>query len=119
MRVTTPAIWAAVTAAVAACGGSSSTSSPAPAPSPAQPSGFVITISGMAFSPLNLHVPAGSTVTVVNRDGVDHSVTSETAANMFTPGSVGGVQFDTGLFLGTRTFSIPANAATGTMVPYY
>jgi plastocyanin len=73
----------------------------------------------MAFSPLNLHVPAGATVSVVNMDGVQHSVTSETAPNMFTPGSVGGVQFDTGLFLGTHSFSIPANAATGTAVPYY
>jgi plastocyanin len=73
----------------------------------------------MAFSPLNLHVPAGATVSVVNKDGIQHSVTSETAANMFTPGSVGGIQFDTGLFTSTASFTIPANAATGTVVPYY
>jgi plastocyanin len=122
MRFTTSILCVAASAmAVAGCGGGTTYGgSAAPAPTPAAPTtGATITISGMAFSPLDLHVPAGGTVTVVNRDGVQHSVTSETAANMFTPGSVGGVQFDTGLFVGTHTFSIPANAATGTVVPYY
>jgi plastocyanin len=130
MRFTTSVLCVAASAMlVAGCGGSSNNGSAAPAPTPSTPStpstpaapaaSPTITISGMAFSPLNLHVPAGATVTVVNKDGFDHTVTSETAANMFTPGSVGGVQFDTGLFTGTRTFSVPANAATGTVVPYY
>jgi len=127
MRFTTSILCVAASAmAVAGCGGGTTYGgSAAPAPTPAAPTpaapttGATITISGMAFSPLDLHVPAGGTVTVVNRDGVQHSVTSEAAANMFTPGSVGGVQFDTGLFTGTHTFSIPANAATGTAIPYY
>lgn len=119
MRFTTSVICVAASAmAVAACGGSSSSSS-APAPAPAAPAEPTITISGMAFSPLDLHVPAGATVTVVNRDGILHSVTSEAAPNAFTPGPVGGIAFDTGQFTGQRTFSIPANAATGTVVPYY
>jgi plastocyanin len=118
MRVTTPVVWAAMSAALAACGGSSSSSAPAPAPVPSG-SGPTITISSLAFSPLDLHVPPGATITVVNRDGMLHSVTSEATANAFTPGSVGGIAFDTGQFTGVRTFSIPANAATGTVVPYY
>jgi plastocyanin len=56
-----------VTSIAAGCGGSSS--EPAAA-SPA--SGFVITISGMSFSPLDLHAPPGATITVVNRDGEVH-----------------------------------------------
>ena len=128
MRFTTSVLCAAASAMViAGCGGSSNNGSAAPAPTPATPStpaaptsSPTITISGMAFSPLNLHVPAGATVTVVNQDSpLQHSVTSESAPNMFTPGSVGGVQFDTGLFTGTHTFTVPANAATGTAVPYY
>ena len=67
----------------------------------------------------NLTVAPGTTVTVVNKDSTGHTVTSESAADAFTPGSVGGVQFDTGVFTGTRTFVIPASAANGTVVPYY
>ncbi len=95
-----------------ACGSSSS------APAVSQP-GFFITISGMSFSPLDLHAPAGAIVTVVNEDGIDHSVTSEASANAFTPGSVGGVAFDTGAFTGSRSFTLPANAPNGTAIPYY
>lgn len=108
---------------LAACGGSSSGSSPAPTPTPTPtvggPQSFQLTISGLAFSPLDLQVPAGATVTVVNKDAMQHSVTSEASPGAFTPGAVGGVQFDTGPFTGTRTFTIPANAATGTVIPYY
>ncbi len=100
---------------VTACG-SSSSSSAAPPP---QASGFVITISGMAFSPVDLRVPPGATVTVVNRDGMTHSVTSEAHSNDFTPGSVSGIAFDTGAFTGTRTFTVPGGAAANTVVPYY
>jgi plastocyanin len=81
--------------------------------------GFSITIQGMAFSPIPLAAPPGATVTVVNQDGMAHSVTSEAAAGDFTPGAVGGVQFDTGPFTGQRTFTIPANATDGTVVPFY
>lgn len=82
--------------------------------------GFVITISNLAYSPLSLAVPPGATVTVVNNDGMPHSLTSESAPGRFTPGAVGGIQFDTGQFSsGQRTFTIPAGAAAGTVVPFY
>ena len=102
--------------ALASCGGSSSggggsVSGLGP--------GFYITIQGMAFAPSELAVPPGETVTVLNQDAMQHSVTSEAAAGDFTPGSVGGVQFDTGQFTGRRSFTIPANAPDGTVIPYY
>lgn len=78
-----------------------------------------ITISGFAFSPQNLNAAPGATVTVVNKDPTPHSVTSESAPGAFTPGAVGGVQFDTGPFTGQRTFTIPASAQPGTVVPYF
>lgn len=116
MRGRTRWSLAALGLAVAACGSSSSSSSPAPAP---QGPGFFITISNLSYSPLNLHVPPGATVTVLNQDGMPHSVTSEATQNAFTPGSVSGVSFDTGPFTGTKTFSIPAAATGGTVIPYY
>jgi plastocyanin len=104
-------------AILGACGSSYSSSSPAP---PQQSTGFFITISNMSFSPLDLRVPPGGTVTVINQDSVPHSVTSETTLNAFTPGAVSGISFDTGEFgNGTKTFSIPPTAATSTVVPYY
>ncbi len=92
------------------CGGSSSSSLPA---------GFYITISGMAFSPTNLAVPPGATVTVLNRDSIAHTVTSEATSGAYTPGSVGGVSFDTGQFTGQKSFTIPSTATEGTVIPYY
>jgi plastocyanin len=83
------------------------------------PSGFYISISNMSFAPLNLAVPPGATVTVLNRDAEVHSVTSEATAGAFTPGGVAGISFDTGLFTGTRSFTIPSSAVEGTVVPYY
>ena len=103
-----------VVALAAACGGGSSNSSSTPLGP-----GYFITISGMSFSPLDLHVPPGGTVTVINRDSMPHSVTSETAANAFTPGAVAGVSFDTGEFAGQKSFTIPTTAAEGTVIPYY
>ncbi|BBX37295.1 plastocyanin [Mycolicibacterium mageritense DSM 44476 = CIP 104973] len=50
------------------------TASPTPEP---PPSGPAITIAGMGFSG-SLTVPPGATVTVVNDDEVEHSVTSRT-----------------------------------------
>ncbi len=100
--------------ALAACGGSSSSSSSRPTTP-----GFYIVISGMAFSPLNLHVPPGGTVTVLNDDSTAHSVTSESAPNAFTPGSVAGISFDTGPFTGNHSFTLPADAKNGTAIPYY
>lgn len=79
-----------------------------------------ITIQNLTFSPANLDVPPGATVTVRNLDGIQHSATSEAAAGDFTPGAVSGISFDTGLFTsGTRTFDIPATAAAGTVIHYY
>jgi len=77
-------------------------------------------IQNLAFSPLDLTVAAGATVTVMNMDTVQHSVTSETAKDSFQPGGVNGVSFDTQTFgTGTKTFTITASATSGTVVPYY
>lgn len=114
MRVITKAgLLSLATIVAASCGGSSS-----PAPSPPA-SGFFITIFNMRYSPLNLDAPPGATVTVINDDGVEHSVTSEASANAFTFGSVAGISFDTGPFTGTKSFSLPSNAPNGTVIPYF
>jgi plastocyanin len=103
-------------AAASGCGGSSSTAST----SSALPPGYYIVITNMSYSPLDLSVPAGSTVTVVNRDvGMPHSVTQQAAPGAFTPGAPSGTPFDTGLFTGTRSFVVPAGLATGTVLHYY
>ncbi|BDG03186.1 plastocyanin/azurin family copper-binding protein [Anaeromyxobacter oryzae] len=118
MRTKTSLALAAIVAAgvSAGCGGSSSSN---PRPSTSRPPGYYITIFGMAFSPVNLDVPPGATVTVVNQDGISHSVTSEDRAGAFVPGGVAGVSFDTGLFTTEKSFTLPANAPEGTVVPYY
>jgi plastocyanin len=123
MRARIVFLTAAIAGLAAGCGGSSGGSTPTPTPTPTTPTtptGFFITISGLRFSPLNLDVPPGATVTVVNQDGAtQHSVTSEERAGAFTPGAVGGVAFDTNIFTGQQSFTIPMNAAEGTVVPYY
>lgn len=83
------------------------------------PPGFYILVSNSRFSPLELAVPPGRTVTVVNADAMLHSVTSQATAGAFVPGGVSGIAFDTGEFTGTRTFTVPSGAAEGTIVPYY
>ena len=93
------------------CGGSSNTTQ--------LPAGYNITISNLSFSPLNLAVPPGATVTVINRDAMAHTVTSEASAGAYTPGGVGGVSFDTGEFTGQKSFTIPTSAIEGTVIPYY
>lgn len=98
------AIWGAVVATMVACGGGSSdgggggsstdgTPPTAPTGTPTvNPSGSkVITIQGMAFSPLRLEVAPGATVTVRNLDDMVHSVTSESAPGTFRPGAANGV----------------------------
>ncbi len=107
-------VVALATIFAAGCGGSSSPAAPS-----APATGFFITIFNMSFSPLNLHAPPGATVTVVNDDGIDHSVTSEANANAFTLGSVAGISFDTGPFIGTRSFALPSNAPNGTVIPFF
>jgi plastocyanin len=125
MRITMG--WGALLAALlAACGGSNdggSTTTPTGTPGgtpAANPSGsFVITIQGMAFSPLRLEVTPGATVTVRNLDAEGHSVTSESTPGAFRKGSANGVQFDTGVFTGQQTFTIPSNAPVGATIPYF
>ncbi len=83
------------------------------------PPGFYISISNMAYSPLNLNAPPGATVTAINDDGIPHTVTSEATSGAFTPGGVAGVSFDTGSFTGETSFSLPASAPNGTVIPYF
>jgi plastocyanin len=80
---------------------------------------FIITISNFTFSPTNLDVPAGATVTVQNMDAVPHTVTSQSMPGQFVPGAVAGVAFDTGIINGTVMFTIPTTAPSGTVVPYF
>lgn len=95
-----------------ACGSSSSSNKNLPP-------GFYITIASLRFSPLNLDVPPGATVTVLNDDSMDHDVTSEATSGAFTPGAVAGVSFETGPFTGQRSFTIPSTAPEGTVIPYF
>jgi plastocyanin len=85
----------------------------------AQPATFTITIADFAFAPSSIDVSPGATIRVVNGDSVPHSVTSERAPGEFAPGAVGGVSFDTGPFVGERSFAIPADAVPGTVIPFY
>ncbi len=80
-----------------------------------------IAIANMTFSPANLVVHPGGTVTVHNNDTMAHTVTSEAAIGNFTAGAVAGVQFSTGLIQpgGTVSFTIPTTAAIGTVIPYF
>lgn len=80
---------------------------------------FEIRIANDTFSPLDLQVPPGATVTVYNDDDQMHTVTSQDAPFDFTPGDVGDVFFDTGPFVGQRSFTISDDAEEGTVIPYY
>ncbi len=138
-------LWTTLTLVVAGCGGGmnsygtsggsasttatpSSTTNGAPtatptssAPTNATAAGFVITIQNMGFTPLNLAAPAGATVTVVNLDGMAHSLTSEPSAGSYKRGAPSGLTpFDTGTFSsGQKTITVPANATAGTVIPYF
>lgn len=79
-----------------------------------------ITIANFQYSPSNLSVKPGATVTVVNNvDMMLHSVTSQNAMSSFDAGAVAGVSFDTGGFEGTASFIIPSSAVVGTVIPYF
>jgi plastocyanin len=54
------------------------TPSATPTPVPAVP--YSINIQGFAFSPATLTIPVGSVVTWTNKDGIPHTVTSDTGA---------------------------------------
>jgi len=70
--------------------------------------------------PQNLAAPAGASITVRNADGIPHSLTSEAAMGSFSLGAVNGVSFDTGIFAsGDKMITLPANAAPGTVVPFF
>lgn len=110
-------------AVASACGGPVSATplaSATPTPSGSPVDAPVITIQGLNFTPLDVTVAPGTTITVRNLDGIDHSVTSEAAMGHFSLGAVDGVSFDSGVFsLGEKTITIPANAAPGTVVPFF
>lgn len=80
-----------------------------------------ITISGFAFSPSTLTAPPGSIIKVINMDSAPHTVTSESASGSYRAGAgSNGVSFDTqdlGRSVST-TFTIPSNAASGTVFWY-
>jgi plastocyanin len=80
-----------------------------------------LSISGFAFSPADFTVDPGTVITVSNNDSTAHTVTSEASDSSFTPGAVGGVQFDTGIIAagGSAEITIPSDAPSGTVIPYY
>ena len=82
---------------------------------------ITITISNYTFSPSSLSVKPGTTITVVNDDTVQHTLTSEAALGNYVAGGVSGISFDTGPFAGpgSRTVTIPTTANPGTVIPYF
>lgn len=82
--------------ALGACGGSSKNSGGAV-------SGTAITAHNFSFSPATLRVAAGATITVTDKDGSEHTVTSYD--NLFDTGHIPASG-------GTKTFSAPSKAGT-------
>ena len=80
-----------------------------------------LTIAGFAFNPADFTVDPGTVITVSNNDSTSHTVTSEASDGSFTPGGVGGVQFDTGTIApgSSAEIDIPADAPSGTVIHYY
>jgi plastocyanin len=106
----------------------------------AAPRGPTITIQGYAFSPAELTVDAGTTIAIVNRDSMAHTVTSEAKDDDFVAGAVSGVSFDTGPLQPAAdpgggggpygggyvrgaasgpSITIPASTPSGTVIPYF
>ena len=80
---------------------------------------FVITIQNLQFTPANLDVPVGATVTVQNMDGFPHTVTSSADTTSYSNGAVDGVTFDVSVGGGvTKTFAVSGGHA-GDVVPYF
>jgi plastocyanin len=73
------------------------------APSTAPVAGTQIVISKFLYSPVNLQVKPGATVTVVNQDPVAHTVTAETGSG-----------FDSGTINGNATGTFTAPTTPGT-----
>ena len=86
-------------------------------------SGPTITISNFTFTPDNLVVAAGSTVTVMNTDTTTvHTATSEAAAGLYVKAAAdGGFLFDTNNIptSGSATFTVPAGLPSGLVLPYF
>lgn len=118
MRNKVLALWTA-SVVILGCGGTHIGGTGPDGGSSGGTTGGTITITQFAFSPASLTVAPGATVTVENKDTAQHSVTSQTAAGTYAPGAVAGITFDTGVFVGTRTFTVPASAHSGTVIPYY
>ncbi len=79
-----------------------------------------VTIYDFHYSPAHVRVKPGETVRVLNLDTAPHSVTSAPSPGRFIPGESDGISFDTGEFRGTeRTFTVPLDAAPGSVVPFY
>src|SRR5438477_5702626 len=74
-------------------GGGSTATTAVPAPASG---GSAITIQSFAFGPATLSVPAGTKVTVTNKDGTGHTWTSDTKAfdNPVAPGASVSFTFD-------------------------
>jgi plastocyanin len=85
-KLPTLAVIAVLALAVIALAGCSSTPAPTPAAtsgsssSAAPAAGAAVAISNFAFSPADITVKVGDTVTWTNNDSVGHTVTSDTGA---------------------------------------
>jgi plastocyanin len=82
---------------------------------------YLITIQNFAFTPANLDVPAGATITVANMDGFPHTVTSNAIGDTtsYNHNNTTGPTFDVSLGSGvTKTFTVTGGAA-GDIVPYF
>jgi plastocyanin len=82
---------------------------------------YTIAILDFKYSPTNMMVPPGKFVTVSNQDLEAHTATSEAAMDLFSPGAVAGIAFDTGLIPrnATAEIAIVDTAISGTVIPYY
>jgi plastocyanin len=69
---------------------------------PIPASGNTVSIVNMSFSPANLNVSAGTTVTWTNNDAMTHTVTSD--GGLFDSGNVGAGKTYSRIFSSTGTF---------------
>jgi plastocyanin len=78
---------------------------------------LTIIIDNMAFETTELNALPGDTITVINDDDEDHTVTSESAQNAFDDSG----DFDTGILEPgeTDTFTIPFDASIGDSFFFY
>jgi plastocyanin len=102
MRTIRVLLLVTVVVGLAGCGGSSKKSSSSSASLPAA-APDTITIKGFAFSPKTVTVDPGATVSVINADSVDHTVTG-----------TGGATFNTNHVHGGTSSSFIAPTTPGT-----